>query len=82
VSDWLGLHLDLEPERPELPLRAPGVFVDEAAFVRQWRPARADLRWLDAGGTLLRAAAPERPSVASAATDTRALSSRPKRATR
>lgn len=65
MCDWLGLHLDLEPERPELPLRAPVVLNDQLVVVRQFRPGVADRRWLDVGGTLVRAsysAAPARRS--------------------
>jgi len=54
MCDWFGLDLDLEPERPELPLRAPFLANDQAVVVRQYRPAVADRRWLDAGGTLVR----------------------------
>jgi len=82
MCEWLGLNLDLEPERPEHPPRALGLLTDASVVVRQYRPARADALWLDAGGTLLRAGAPKRPRGPSAATDTRARSSRPNRATR
>jgi hypothetical protein len=44
MCDWLGLHLDLEPERPEPPPRAPGVpSPPVAVLVRQYVPATADL---------------------------------------
>jgi hypothetical protein len=65
MCEWLGLHLDFEPERPELPLRAPVALDDQVVVVRQYRPAVADRRWLDVGGTLVRAsysAAPARRS--------------------
>jgi hypothetical protein len=39
MSDWLGFDLDLEPERPELPLRAPALPTTEiAVIVRQFDP--------------------------------------------
>jgi hypothetical protein len=39
VAAWLGLHLDLEPQRPELPLRAPRPpAIEIAVIVRQFDP--------------------------------------------
>jgi hypothetical protein len=39
MSGWLGFHLDLEPERPVLPLRAPRLPATEiAVIVRQFDP--------------------------------------------
>jgi hypothetical protein len=50
MCEWLGLNLDLEPERPELRPRAPGVPTPPVAvMVRQYVPATADLWRLDAG---------------------------------
>jgi hypothetical protein len=44
MCDWLGLNLALEPERPELPPRAPGVAIPPiAVMVREYRPPTADL---------------------------------------
>jgi hypothetical protein len=39
MSAWLGVHLDLEPQRPELPLRAPRLpATGIAVIVRQFDP--------------------------------------------
>ena len=39
MCDWLGLHLDLEPERPQHPLRAPALPATAVAvIVRQYDP--------------------------------------------
>ncbi len=44
MCDWLGLQLDLEPERPELALRTPDApHGHVAVIVRHYRPATADL---------------------------------------
>jgi hypothetical protein len=44
MCDWLGLHLEIEPERPVHVPRAPGVPLPPiAVMVRQYLPATADL---------------------------------------
>ncbi len=44
MCDWLGLDLDLEPERPVRVPRAPGVqLAPVAVMVRQYQPPTADL---------------------------------------
>ena len=47
MCDWFGLHLDLEPERPELAHRTPDApHGHVAGIVRPYPPATADLRRL------------------------------------
>jgi hypothetical protein len=44
MCDWLGLHLDYEPERPELTLRTPAAPRSRVAvIVRHYQPPTADL---------------------------------------
>jgi hypothetical protein len=38
MGDWLGLQLDLEPERPEHTHRAPGISSQAVVIVRQFDP--------------------------------------------
>jgi hypothetical protein len=50
MCEWLGLDLDLEPERPEHLPRAPGVPpAPIGVMVRQYVPPTADLWRLGAG---------------------------------
>ena len=48
MGQWLGLHLELEPERPELPLRASGNSSDVVVIVRQFDPCSVWYRHHDA----------------------------------
>jgi hypothetical protein len=44
MCDWLGLHLEMEPERPVQMPRAPGLrLAPIAVMVRQYVPPTADL---------------------------------------
>ncbi len=44
MCEWLGLHLDFEPERPVHLPRAPGLQLPPVAvMVRQYVPPTADL---------------------------------------